>query len=252
MNWVYLSPHLDDIALSCGALCWQQAQENRSLELRSPEIWTICAGDPPPLPLSPFAESLHARWDTGPGSTAARREEDIEACRRLGAGFRHYPIPDCIYRRVGPGAIAAYASEGAIFGPLHPAESELVDDLAAELRRSLTPQMELVCPLALGGHVDHRLTRLAAERLERPLWFYADYPYAAQTGDSLASVLPGGCEMTVFPVSGQALHAWCDAVAAHRSQISTFWPDLAAMRASIERYCSLYGGIRLWRHAALR
>ena len=43
---------------------------------------TIFAGDPPTGPLSPFAQSLHDRWQADP---VARRGEDIEALTLLGA-----------------------------------------------------------------------------------------------------------------------------------------------------------------------
>ena len=49
--WIYLSPHFDDAVLSCGWLIWQQAQAGQRVE-----IWTVCAGEIPPGPLTPFAQ----------------------------------------------------------------------------------------------------------------------------------------------------------------------------------------------------
>ena len=59
MEWIYFSPHLDDVALSCGGLAWEQSQSGSPVQ-----VWTICAGDPPARPLSAFAEELHERWET--------------------------------------------------------------------------------------------------------------------------------------------------------------------------------------------
>ena len=96
--------------------------------------------------------------------------------------------------------------------------------------------------MGLGGHVDHRLTRLAAEILDRPLWYYADYPYAVQPGTDIAALETNGWQMQRFPISPPAIEAWIQAVAAHGSQISTFWPDLQAMQAAIKAYYDLLTG----------
>ena len=259
MQWIYLSPHLDDVALSCGGLVWEQAQTGHPVS-----IWTICAGDVPAGPLSPFAESLHARWQTSPQAAAHRRQEDIAACIHLSASYRHFAIPDCIYRRAEPGSqpvgegdpwtseanngVFLYDSRETIFGPLHPAEAGLVRQLTTDLSQTLPLSAELVCPMTLGGHADHRLTRLAAEGLGRRLWYYADYPYAIEEIDQIAALEASGWQKTLFPLSPFGLAAWQEAVAAHQSQISTFWPDLTAMRLALAAYLDRFGGLPLWRN----
>ena len=78
---VYLSPHLDDVALSCGGRIWQQAQTGDSVL-----VVTIFAGAPPPdVPLSPFARELHARWGYLSDADVVRREEDQASLTHLGA-----------------------------------------------------------------------------------------------------------------------------------------------------------------------
>jgi len=140
-----------------------------------------------------------------------------------------------------------YASQEALFGPIHPSETKLVTELSADLAKALSPSEELVAPLALGGHVDHRLSRAAAEALERPLWYYADYPYVSRHPDQILALREAGWEETIFDVSQEGLEAWQEAIAAHRSQISTFWPDLESMYAEIQDYLELTGGAALWR-----
>lgn len=242
MRWVLLSPHLDDVALSCGGLVWEQTHQGREVE-----IWTICAGDPPEGVISPFAQSLQERWALSNRAAAIRREEDVVACAILGARARHLPIPDCIYRRSPATGEALYASEQALFGDLHPEEDRLIDELVHFLENHVPSKAELVCPLTLGGHVDHLLTRAAAERLGRPLWYYADYPYLEKQSPEDSGVLPTGCEKGVFPVSEAGVSAWTQSVAAYRSQISTFWESLAAMESAIRNYWQRSGGVTLWR-----
>ena len=238
MEWIYLSPHFDDVAFSCGGLVWQQAEAGHSVS-----VWTICAGEPPVGPLSPFAEQLHTRW----GAQQAvdhRREEDRLSCRQMKASYRHFSVPDCIYRGAEE---PFYPSEESLTGPLHFAEEGLVRDLAEELRRAIPAVAEIVSPITLGGHVDHRLTRTAAEKLDRPLWYYADYPYVLKNFDELALFEQTGWRPVGFQITEAGLRAWQEAAAAHGSQISTFWPGTEELKAAIESYCRSNAEFHLWR-----
>jgi LmbE family N-acetylglucosaminyl deacetylase len=246
MNWIYISPHLDDVALSAGGLLWDQSQSGERVS-----VWTLCAGDPPPGPLSDFARTLHARWDVGRNATSQRRQEDAVSCSLMGAAYRHFEVPDCIYRRSLETGAHLYASEEALRTPLHPAESPLVRDLQRTLGAELPLKANLVCPLALGGHVDHRLARAVMEGLDRSLWYYADYPYVLEIqGESVSSmvsaVTPPGWRPRIFPLTPEGVTAWEEAIAAHASQISTFWPDLGAMRQAIREYHQKMRGVPLW------
>src|SRR5689334_12434287 len=77
---VYLSPHLDDAALSCGGMIHQQTQAGERVV-----VVTLCAGGPPAGALSDFAQSLHTRWQTPVEAVAVRRAEDLAALKVLGA-----------------------------------------------------------------------------------------------------------------------------------------------------------------------
>lgn len=242
MQWIYLSPHFDDVALSCGGLVWQQAEAGERTQ-----VWTICAGRQPAGPLSPFAAGLHARWATGLVATEQRRAEDLASCQEMRTTPRHFTIPDAIYRRDRATGQFPYNSDETLFGPLHPCEAPLVERLARRMARWLPQRAELVCPLTLGNHADHQLTRAAAERLGRRLWYYADVPYVMEHGDQLIELQQAGWQAAVFPLSAPAMAAWQAAIAAHQSQISSFWPSLEAMRACMAAYALQNGGVRLWR-----
>lgn len=241
MKWIFLSPHLDDVAFSCGGLVWELTHNGDSVA-----IWTICAADPPLESISPYAGSLHTRWAAGSDAVALRREEDARACQILGAVPHYLSFLDAIYRRSPIDGNPLYISDDDLFGKLHPQEYDLVDALQRELEDALPAEVELCCPLTIGGHVDHRLVRMAAERLDHPLWYYADYPYVALSADSL-NALTKGMTSERFPISAEGLAAWEAAAAAHVSQISTFWQDAATMQAALRAYCLQQGGIRLWR-----
>jgi len=263
MHWIYLSPHFDDIALSCGGLAWEQTHSGDRVE-----IWTVCAGDPPHRPLSPFAQELHARWQTGPEAVADRRQEDSQAALILGAAYRYFDWPDCIYRFHIESEEPVISGEYDLF---HAApEENVVSDLATQLKKIVPQGANLVSPMALGNHIDHQLTRMAAESTGMPLIYYADYPYilnlpdvlkkmeqsylnrsGKKKGDSPAMPPDGNADLsktwarTPAVLSSDALKAWQASIAAYRSQISTFWKGLSEMEMAVRNYWAGGGG-RLW------
>lgn len=241
MTYVYLSPHLDDVALSCGGLVWEQIQAGEKVE-----IWTVCAGDSPPEIFSPFAVELHQRWGVGRDAAAHRRNEDIRSCRVLGAGYRHFEIPDAIYRLHPDTGDILYGSQQAIFGGLHEGDEDLIHWLVTKFTGFLQPDTILVAPLTLGNHVDHQLTRILAEWLNLPLAFYADFPYVLDYEEVVNALVPSGFLPELYPVSEKGLNAWQASIAAHISQINTFWPDVGAMSKAVKEYHLKIGGLRLW------
>ncbi|MBU2609906.1 MAG: PIG-L family deacetylase [Chloroflexi bacterium] len=247
MRWIYISPHLDDAILSCGGLIWEQTHAGTQVE-----IWTVCTGDPLDGPLSPFAEVLHAEWGTGADTPARRRQEDMAACRTVGARYRHLSIPDCIYRSGQDGAWLY--DPNTLMGEIHPADRPLVETLRAFLAAILKPEDILVCPLTVGGHADHRLTRAAVEALERPLRYYADIPYLLKDASAMET-LTSGMPAEVQPVSETGLRAWQEGIAAYASQIGILFEDLEKMQAMIQSYAqhpSINSGQRLigWQGSA--
>ncbi|MCX8025245.1 MAG: PIG-L family deacetylase [Thermanaerothrix sp.] len=232
MRWIYLSPHLDDAVLSCGGWIWWQVQQGIKVE-----IWTICAGDPPAGPLSPYAQSLHERWQTGPEAVAMRRQEDQEACQLIGALPRYFPIPDCIYRHHPERGTPIVNKDEDLFQPsLPPSERPWVETLRTLIEAALSDADILVSPLALGGHIDHHLTRTAAEILApSSLWYYADFPYALR--ERQTELRPTNTHRP-YPLDlpPDAIDAWIKAITCYRSQLSTFWPDLPTLESEIHHY----------------
>ena len=244
---VYLSPHLDDAALSCGAQIY-----DRTAAGESALIVTVMAGSPPPIAeaeQSAYIAGLHARWQLAGDAAAERRAEDAAACAVLGADYLHLSVPDCIYRLHPQSGAPLYTSDADIFGDIDPAEEGALADAIALLLRDLPPAREVIAPLGVGHHVDHLLVRAAAERVwPAGLFYYEDYPYAEQAsavtralGDDLRAWRP-----EVQEVTAAGLAAKCDAVWAYRSQMSTFFADRAAMEARLRSYAEQVGGERVW------
>jgi LmbE family N-acetylglucosaminyl deacetylase len=186
----------------------------------------------------------------GQNAPADRRIEDVNSCCRLGASYRHFSVPDCIYRRHPQTGEFMYASEAALNGPPHSGDTQVIHTLLEELRQSLQSDAVLVCPLGLGNHVDHQLTRQAVEGLGLPLWYYADYPYVLDCRAQLEQMEQQGWVSHAFPISQGGLAAWINSISAYASQISTFWTSELEMRQSVTEYLYWNDGIRLWRKPA--
>jgi LmbE family N-acetylglucosaminyl deacetylase len=256
VRWIYLSPHFDDVALSCGGLVWEQAREGPARRGSAVEVWTVCAGGPEAgADLSAFAQELHARWETGPEAVLVRQAEDEQAIRLLGAALRSWDLPDCIYRRL-PGGDWLVNNNDDLWQPLPAGEQGVVDRLADWIvlgigQGSSRTDTRLVSPLTLGNHVDHSLVRAAAERAAArsgvALWYYPDYPYAANPETSWAGKTGAGWQQACQAVSRAALAGWQEAVARYESQISTFWSSREDLDASIEAYWQSGGGTCLWK-----
>jgi LmbE family N-acetylglucosaminyl deacetylase len=241
MRWIYLSPHFDDAVLSCGGLIWEQSRKGISTE-----IWTICAGDAPPGPLSVQAHYCHAVWGTGDAvqTIAIRTEEDQNAADLVGAQTTRFSIPDCIYRRDGKGELI-YPED--ISGSPRLGDKDLDADIAAALASELQPADVLVSPLTLGAHVDHILTRLAAERLGRPLLYYADIPYLFRKPETLAPATDG-MKSTLHPVSEKGLTIWQHGIAAYKSQMTMLFEGEEQMRGALRQEWESRSGICLWEY----
>jgi LmbE family N-acetylglucosaminyl deacetylase len=245
---IVLSPHLDDAALSLGGAIARFALENERIL-----VVTIAAGSPPPgAAPSPFAASLHRAWGLGAGDAVARRRrEDEAAMALLGAESRRLDQLDAVYRLPD-----RYGSEAALLG--EPAahdrlEIEVLAELAPILAAS--PRALVLAPLAVGGHVDHRLVYRAAiefARRDRDVAFYEDFPYAAKPGAvaERLDAIGGSLEPTVVDITA-TLDRKIAAILAYASQIDALFGDPERARAAIAAYALAAGSSgpaeRLWR-----
>jgi LmbE family N-acetylglucosaminyl deacetylase len=223
-----------------------------ALQVRSGiEVWvvTACAGSPEG-PLSDFAQALHEYWGLAEtDAPAARREEDRAALLLLGAVAVHWDFQDCIYRRA-PDGRALYANDEALWGPVAAEDGGMLEELTRRIAE--LPSSAVLCvPLGVGGHVDHRLVRQAAERTGRPLIYYEDYPYAGRDGKVEEALGEGDWKPEVISLDEAALEAKIAAALRYRSQISSFWADEADLAAHFRTYAERVGGgspaERYWR-----
>ena len=154
---LFLSPHLDDAVLSCAGRIYTEAQAGRRVVVAT----VFSTGD----------ES-----DTSREYYHTRRSEDRAALELLGAEPVWLDLPDAPFRR------SCYRSFREIMLGTHPDDVAYTERVAEQVR-ALCVKMgptELHAPLAVGTHIDHRLTHTAV-RMQREFvnpTYYEDRPCA--------------------------------------------------------------------------
>jgi LmbE family N-acetylglucosaminyl deacetylase len=251
---LFLSPHPDDAALSCGG---QIAQLTRAGE--EVLIYTLMAGDPPEdAPQTDFVRELHERWKLPGAQSAAqvaraRREEDMAAARALGAALSFGAYPDAPYR-VDPASMTVlYPDWKAALGAVHPADPARSAGLNGYWHISAHDVVH--APLGVGGHVDHQLVRDMALRLTRQyakarVYFYEEFPYTRGGKEAVRAALVAFNQPLMSiprPFDNEALEAKIAAIACYQSQISSFWPNQEAMAEELRARSGPSAVEREWR-----
>ena len=252
---LYLAPHYDDAALSCGGMIHQQGQAGQPVL-----VVTVCAAPPDSNePLSPLAHQQHRQWGDPHDAVAARQVEDQDAMRILEADYLRLRFTDCIYRGEPRSDIWYYLDEADLFGEVHAADWAVADDIV-EAVLELAPAGEgttLYAPLTAGHHVDHQVTHRAAWQLgERGyrLAFYEDYPYvdphfAAKYRQSDPVALAAGqarpLQAQLHRLSPANVAAKIESIGAYASQIPVLFGTVADMSACVRRYARHVGGGQL-------
>ena len=238
-HWIFLSPHFDDVVLSCGGLVYALAQDGHNVE-----IWTLMGGFPTTENYSDFANQNHKAWGmTGAAAIQMRRGEDQAACNVLGAQPHHFNWLDVIYRYDPDTNDPIVNNNHELFSRLP--EIYIVDEIAQILIREIPANAHVVGPMGLGSHIDHRAVKQAMEVFPHTVNYYADYPYILDHFDHSAITTNHFAKQPIT-LTQAALKAWQDAVLCYASQLSGFWRDEGETRLAIRNY-AVGGGGGLWR-----
>jgi LmbE family N-acetylglucosaminyl deacetylase len=237
---IYLSPHLDDVVLSCGGQIASRCRHGDRVL-----VVTAFAGAEPEPPQSELVSRVHEIFGLRDEVIAERRREDTAACEHLGAEITHWDLPEAIYRRDSAGR-DIYAQLSELFQEPRADDTGMVESLCSRLRE-LPRSEQVVCPLAVGGHVDHRLVRLAGEREIERLLYYEDVPYAEKRG-AIRRALGNtdAWENRTVEIEESELEAKIEACAAYRSQLSGLYKSPDRMAKKMRRRNRKLGGERMW------
>ncbi len=235
-GWVFVAPHPDDVALSCGALVASLARTVPVTILTLFSATATASADD--AADGAFIEFQHTRWGVDASNVhAVRSAEDVAATAALGATvvLEQADLLDAIYRH------AAYDSDDALFGAVLPDDGDTVDAVETTLERYTGT---LVVPLAIGRHVDHQIALAAGRRLAargRAVLAYADVPYVL---DSDGQRLRDGLRVAgladtpphIWPLDPDAVERGLDAIACYRTQLPVLFRDDLDWRPRIEAF----------------
>jgi LmbE family N-acetylglucosaminyl deacetylase len=186
---LFLSAHLDDAVLSCGALIATMA---RRCPLTVATVFTA-AGAPPH---THAARSFLRQCSAPDAGTlfADRRTEDRDVLVGLGVHHVHLGATDALFRTRDPRS-AALGRLGRVVPELMHRYPTYRYDIAkgrvasgdraliAALTGQVTELMSTVgarlvlCPVGVGNHVDHLITRTLGAHQAGRVIYYSDFPY---------------------------------------------------------------------------
>ena len=228
---LFLSPHLDDVAFSCGGTAAKLASAGWRCVVAT--AFTRSVPDPAGFAL---ACQLDKGLPPGVDYMALRRAEDAEAVAALGAEAVWLDFPEAPHR--------GYSSAFELFAGVKPGD-DLADALARRLilaDRLYAPDV-VFAPQGLGNHVDHlQLIRaVRASALNAITCWYRDTPYALRDPQARpAEQLPAGAGFAVT-VAGH-LAAKLAACAAYRTQLGFQFGGADAMRDKLTDFARTEGG----------
>lgn len=224
---LFVSPHLDDVAFSCGGVLARLASEGWRTVLAT--VFTCSVPDPTGFALAcQLDKGLPADVDY----MALRRDEDRTFAARS-------DVHDVVWLGHPEAPHRGYGSAPELFGDARP-EDEVWIEVAGGLGKlAARHEPEAVfLPQGLGNHVDHRqVIRAALETVppEKALW-YRDMPYAIrEPGTEPPPLVPDGLPETGVEVS-RYLETKLDACAAYTTQLGLQFGGEEVMRAALARF----------------
>ncbi|TNH42133.1 PIG-L family deacetylase [Photorhabdus luminescens] len=177
MIHLFLSPHLDDVALSAGGLIHKLVSENEKVV-----VLTFFTEYDENL----TSHYLHSEHNDNMNSFikfySKRANEDIAFCNKLSATPIHGKILDCIYR-IDQYSEPMYKNSTMIYsGQIHKSDyaSDMAQDLIDKILLNYQPDY-IYAPLGIGRHVDHIIINNLIHNIKGSHKFkillYEDFPY---------------------------------------------------------------------------
>lgn len=239
-HYFFLSPHFDDAVLSSGGLigCLRHPADSFS-------VITVFGGVPDPS-VSAFARHLLQDWQMA-DDLGRRSAEDRQALAALNVtDFTHWPYAEAAFRRDSADH-ALYASYEELRETPRADDRELLETLITQTHALLSTtdkQPVLMCPLSLGGHVDHRLIHAIGLQLRaegHTVYFYEEWPYVAALEMTRSTV---GWRSRTISLTATALNDKISAAQQYSSQINLMGGSAQQARERLTAYAHKVGGAR--------
>ncbi len=222
---LFLSPHLDDVAFSCGGLLAQLGDAGWRTIMATAFTATV-------LPATGFALACQLDKGLAPDVDymALRRDEDRAAAAILGvSSLRWLGLPEAPHRGYvsAPELFGAISDGDEVWRSLAAEISALVDDVRPDL---------VLAPQGLGNHVDHRqMIRAVLQVAPRHLAFYRDTPYAIRNPSAISYVRGPGMQDCAVEIA-EGLERKIAASCGYASQIGFQFGGPAPLAAALREF----------------
>jgi LmbE family N-acetylglucosaminyl deacetylase len=173
MNILFVSPHLDDVAFSCGGTIAKYVAEGDNIIICTVFTKSI-------TPEGEFAISCQTNKNIPQNIDylLLRRKEDESFAKIIGAKKFWLDFPEAPYR--------GYSSSIKMFSGIQSTDNDIFFAIYSRIINLINqnPFEQYYFPAAIGGHVDHLIIKnIAINLLENnlitnTLYFYEDLPYA--------------------------------------------------------------------------
>ncbi|WML35844.1 PIG-L family deacetylase [Clostridium sp. OS1-26] len=239
-QYLFLSPHLDDVILSCGMYIHKLIQNNSKVI-----IATVFSGSIEPQYLSPLAKWFHSTCKLGNNAMMVRRLEDKNASKFVKADSIHLNLHECLYRRNANGS-PRYLRESNIYNANLNKEKDTINkvNLVLKDKFKLNNFERIYIPLGIGRHIDHLILRKAVETLctqvdknIKKINYYEDIPYACSNRDvNWKTELTKGLNYYSYNINEEEFNIYIKAISLYKSQIHMLWSNNIEMRKQLKNY----------------
>jgi len=229
---LFLSPHLDDAVLSCGALLTALADR---CSVTVVTIFTEASAPPHTRAAASYLRLCN--MTSAEDLYVERRREDGQVLAALGVEPVNLGFCDALFRRRTGGPASSLVGRAVpelahryptyrfdiAKGRVSRGDRPLTEQIATRLRHVVSRAApELVfCPLGVGQHVDHLIVReIATRRLSRVI-YYSEFPYVMTSDWETGFRRRRALEPWAFARSLQAKRSL---IAAYRTQMRGLFP----------------------------
>lgn len=237
---LFVSPHLDDAALSAGALM-------SHLAARVPVTVATVFTRPSARPYTHFAARFTASCGYADADElfAARAREDCDIAARLGSEPVHLGHIDAAWRRRHavflPAVVKHLCPEldhlypgPLVHWPVARQDHRLIDLVAKQIAQlAASRSIDVVfAPAAVGRHVDHVLTNRACRRAFPQVILWADFPYVVRPWRMSRVPALGGVGPSLWD---RDIDAKAELLQGYATQFPSLFPD-----GSVPRIAELF------------
>jgi LmbE family N-acetylglucosaminyl deacetylase len=178
---IFLSPHYDDAVLSC---CEMLSFLSGKTDVTVINVFTKAHAKPYTLSAKQYLKQCG--FTDALTLYAHREQEDLRALKKMPLRTLNLGYQDALFRqKENPSFFGKIFAEFSHVYPTyrwHVIGSISPNDYAPkmlyrQLLKLTAKNAYIFAPFGIGGHVDHRIVRLSAEKATTRLIYYSDFPY---------------------------------------------------------------------------